>query len=263
MIKLTLKNKFSIVVGGAGHIGQKICKTLLELESNLLIIDNNKIKLKKLSNSLTKKYKSKIHTLHVDLNVDDNIELIVKFIKSNYSHIDVVINAIAMVGTNNIDGWNVPFRNQSKIAWEKAIQTNLTSIFFFIQKISSYFKKTKQTSIINISSIYGSKAPKLDIYKGTDINNPAAYSISKAGINYMTKWLAVNLAPNVRVNTISPGGIYRGQSKKFVKQYSEKTLMNRMGIEDDLVGSIIYLSTDMSSYVTGQNIIIDGGWSIK
>ena len=124
-------------------------------------------------------------------------------------------------------------------------------------------KKAKDSSIINISSIYGTNAPDQKIYKNTNINNPAAYSVSKAGLTYMTKWLASSLAPNIRVNSISPGGIKRNQSKVFMKQYISKTLLNRMATEEDIVGAIIFLATNMSSYVTGQNIIIDGGFTTK
>ncbi len=263
MNKITLKNKFSIVTGGAGYIGKKVCETLCDLGSNILILDNNKIELSKISRSLKKKYKCKVDTLYVDLTKISDVNDTYKFIRKNYKHIDVLINAIAMVGTSDLKGWNEPFSKQSRSSWDKAIDVNLSSLFFFIQKIKPAFKKNNKASIINISSIYGSEAPKLDMYKGTSINNPAAYSISKAGLNYMTKWLAVHLAPDIRVNTISPGGIARGQSKKFIKQYSEKTLLKRMALEEDIIGSIIFLSTNMSSYITGQNIIIDGGWSIK
>jgi NAD(P)-dependent dehydrogenase (short-subunit alcohol dehydrogenase family) len=263
MNKITLKNKFSIVTGGAGYIGKKVCETLCDLGSDILILDNNKTELNKISRSLKNKYKCKVDTFHVDLTEISDVNNIYNFIRKNYQHIDVLVNAVAMVGTSDLKGWNEPFSKQSRSSWDKAMDINLSSLFFFIQKIKPAFKKNNKSSIINISSIYGSEAPKLEMYKGTDINNPAAYSISKAGLNYMTKWLAVNLAPNIRVNSISPGGIIRGQSKKFIKQYSEKTLLNRMASEEDIIGSIIFLSTSMSSYVTGQNIIVDGGWSIK
>ena len=213
MNKINLNNKFSIVTGGAGYIGKKVSDTLCNLGSNILILDNNKTELKKISQSLKKKYKCKIDTLHVDLTEINDVDNIHKFIKNNYKHIDVLVNAVAMVGTSDLQGWNVPFNRQSKSSWDRAIDINLSSLFFFIQKIETSFKKNKKSSIINISSIYGSEAPKLDMYKETSIHNPAAYSISKAGLNYMTKWLAVHLAPHVRVNSISPGGIIRKQSK--------------------------------------------------
>ena len=94
------------------------------------------------------------------------------------------------------------------------------------------------------------------------MNNPAAYSVSKAGLNHLTKYLASYFAPNVRVNTISPGGMKRNQDKQFVKKYKNKTLLKRMSKEDDLRGALAYLATDLSEYVTGQNLRVDGGWGI-
>ena len=214
MNKITLKNKFSIITGGAGYIGKKVCDTLCDLGSNILILDNNKAELNKISRSLQKKYKCKVDTLHVDLTEINNVNNVYNFIKKNYKHIDVLVNEWPH-HVSDLKGWNEPFSKQSRSSWNKAMDVNLSSLFFFIQKIKPAFKKNNKSSIINISSIYGSEAPKLEMYKGTDINNPAAYSISKAGLNYMTKWLAVNLAPNIRVNSISPGGIVRDQSKKF------------------------------------------------
>ena len=117
-------------------------------------------------------------------------------------------------------------------------------------------------SIVNISSIYGTYAPDYSIYKDTKINNPAAYSVSKAGLTYLSKWLASSLAPKIRINSISPGGIFRNQDKKFVKKYIEKTLLKRMATEDDIAGCVAFLLSSLSSYITGQDIIVDGGWGI-
>ena len=168
-----------------------------------------------------------------------------------------------MVGNPKIRGWNVPFEKQLMPPWKKAMDINLTSIFFIIQALKTLLEKGSTASIINISSIYGTFVPDFDIYKNTNLNNPAAYSISKAGLSYMTKWLAAAMAPKIRVNTISPGGIYRNHNKNFERKYSNKTLLGRMGKEEDIIGPILFLASDMSSYVTGQNIFVDGGWSIK
>ena len=125
------------------------------------------------------------------------------------------------------------------------------------------YKKLKQSgngSIINISSIYGVYSPDWKIYKETNLGNSSAYASAKAGLIQLTKWLSSTLAPNIRVNSISPGGIFRDQPKKFVKAYNNRTSLGRMATEEDLMGIIAYLASDASSYVTGQNIIIDGGW---
>ena len=123
-------------------------------------------------------------------------------------------------------------------------------------------KSQEGASIINIASIYGLYGPDWSLYEGTNMNNPAAYAASKGGLIQLTKWLATTIAPEVRVNAISPGGIFRNQSTIFVKRYEDKTPLGRMASEDDFRGAIAYLATDMSKYVTGQNFSVDGGWGV-
>ncbi|MBT6733840.1 MAG: SDR family oxidoreductase [Gammaproteobacteria bacterium] len=260
---LNLSKKTSIITGGAGHLGMCIADKLSLCGSNLILIDLDEKSLNKAKKKLEKKNRIKVRTFPLDLtNKKERIDCI-KLIKKEYKVIDIMVNSIGMVGTDNMKGWNESFENQCYDAWNKAIDTNLTSIFFLIQGIYKIMKKSKNASIINVSSIYGVNAPDWDLYKGTAINNPAAYSVSKAGLIYMTKWLASTLAPNIRVNAVSPGGIERSQEKYFIKKYNKKTLLNRMATESDVSEPVLFLASNMSSYITGQNLIIDGGWTIK
>jgi NAD(P)-dependent dehydrogenase (short-subunit alcohol dehydrogenase family) len=116
-------------------------------------------------------------------------------------------------------------------------------------------------NIINIASIYGFLAPYWQIYENTKLGNPAAYGVTKAGLVQFTRWLSTTLAPEIRANAISPGGIFRDQPANFVERYAERTPVGRMACEDDFRGALAYLSSDLSKYVTGQNVIVDGGWS--
>jgi len=113
-----------------------------------------------------------------------------------------------------------------------------------------------------MASIYGSNAPDYSLYEGTNMANPAAYAASKGGLIQLTRWLSSTIAPDIRVNAVSFGGVFRNQNNKFVKRYIAQTPMNRMATEEDVKGIIAYLSSDLSKYVTGQDFIIDGGWSI-
>ena len=125
-------------------------------------------------------------------------------------------------------------------------------------------KKQNFGSLINMSSIYGKIGPDFSIYSNTDMTMPAAYSAIKGGINNMTRYLASYYGGhNVRVNTVSPGGIYNNQPQSFVKNYSEKVPLKRMGSPKDIVSAVYYLLTDDAAYVTGHNLIVDGGWTIK
>jgi NAD(P)-dependent dehydrogenase (short-subunit alcohol dehydrogenase family) len=115
--------------------------------------------------------------------------------------------------------------------------------------------------VINIGSTYGMVGPDLRLYQDTDMGNPAGYAASKGGIIQITRWLATALAPDVRVNSISPGGVWRDQPENFHKEYISRTPMGRMAVEEDLKGAVAYLASDLSAYVTGHNLVVDGGWT--
>ena len=143
---------------------------------------------------------------------------------------------------------------------KSSLEINLICAFHLSQGLHRNLKNSGKGSIINIASIYGLYSPNFSIYKGTKLGNSSAYASAKAGLIQLTKWLSSSLAPQIRVNSISPGGILRGQPKKFVNAYKKMTLLGRMAKEEDLMGIIAYLASDASKYVTGQNIIVDGGW---
>ena len=144
--------------------------------------------------------------------------------------------------------------------WKSSLEVNLICSFHLSQGLSQNLINSGKGSIINIASIYGVYRPVWSIYEGTKMGNSSAYASAKAGLIQLTKWLSSTLAPKVRVNCISPGGILRKQPKKFIFSYNKKTLLKRMAQEEDLMGIVAYLASDASSYVTGQNILVDGGW---
>ena len=131
-----------------------------------------------------------------------------------------------------------------------------------MQGLTPLLRKSKGANIINIGSTYGTWAPDHSLYEGTSMGNPAAYASSKAGLIQLTKWLSTTLASSIRVNAISPGGVLRSQPQIFVKKYKARTPLKRMAKEDDFRGAIAYLASDLSSYVTGQNLAVDGGWGV-
>jgi len=252
-----------LITGGAGYIGRAIADEFCKNSSNLILIDQNKNNLIKIQKALIKKYQNSIDIYDCDMSDPKKLKDLCVLINSKYKKIDTIVNSIGMVGTDHMIGWNEDFDNQGKDAWQKCLDTNLTSIFFLVQNLHKNMIKSKNPSIINISSIYGVCPPDWDLYEGTEIKNPGAYSVSKAGLIHMTKWLASTLAPRIRVNCVSPGGIRRKQSSAFIKKYESKTLLKRMATEKDIVGPVIFLSSPSASYITGINLIVDGGWTLK
>ena len=176
-------------------------------------------------------------------------------------HLDILINNAAFVGTSDLKGWVTDFENQSVETWQRALEVNLTAAFDLSKGLAPKLKQNGHGSIINIASIYGLNGPDYSLYEGTDMGNPAAYAASKGGLLQLTRWLSTTLAPDVRVNSISPGGVFRNQPEEFVKRYKARTPLGRMASEEDIKGAMVYLASDLSMYMTGQNLVVDGGWT--
>jgi NAD(P)-dependent dehydrogenase (short-subunit alcohol dehydrogenase family) len=185
---------------------------------------------------------------------------LINWIKSDGQGLNILINNAAFVGTSDLKGWAVPFEQQTVETWRRALEVNLTAIFDLCQGLTPLLKEAKGANIINIASIYGIYGPDWSLYEDTSMSNPAAYGASKGGLIQLSRWLATTVAPDIRVNAISPGGVLRNQPEVFVKRYEAKTPLGRMATEDDFRGTVAHLASDLSKYVTGQNFSVDGGW---
>jgi NAD(P)-dependent dehydrogenase (short-subunit alcohol dehydrogenase family) len=256
----SLLGRRAMVTGAAGFLGQVIADVLAELGAELILVDLPNSKLLEVKKKLESKWRVVPEVHFCDLEIlDQRLNLISSFNQS-HSVLDILVNNAALVGTSGLPGWNVELVNQSTESFSRALEVNVIAAFDLSKGFSSALGQTNNGVIINIASIYGTFAPDWNLYKGTNMGNAAAYGVSKAGLIHLTKWLASTLAPSIRVNSISPGGIFRDQPAEFVKRYEEKTLLARMATEDDIRGAVAYLATDMSKYVTGQNLFVDGGW---
>lgn len=256
-----LNGRTSIITGASGHLGVAICETLAELGSDLILVEKPGSDLSKIVSSLGNNFKVNIEEYFCDLESSSDRATLISSILEKHKKLNCLINNAAFVGSSDLSGWNVEFEQQSTETFRRALEVNLTAAFDLSKGFSSALIDSKGV-IINIASTYGLFAPDWNLYEGTKMGNPAAYGASKAGLIQLTRWLASTLAPSVRVNSISPGGIFRDQPQEFVKRYEEKTPLGRMATEDDLKGAVAYLASDMSNYVTGQNLLVDGGWGI-
>ncbi|NBT46675.1 MAG: SDR family oxidoreductase [Actinobacteria bacterium] len=257
-----LKGRRALITGATGELGKVIADTLAELGADLVLIDREGSDLDRLSESLIKRWSVKVEIQICDLEQQvQRIELMAR-LKSGRSRLNILINNAAFVGTSDLQGWSEPFEGQTVETWRRALEVNLTAIFELSQGLTPLLKIEEGANIINIASIYGTYGPDWSLYKGTSMSNPAAYGAAKGGLIQFTRWLSTTVAPTIRVNAISPGGIYRNQPEQFVERYKAKTPLGRMATEDDFRGVVAYLASDMSKYVTGQNIIVDGGWGV-
>jgi NAD(P)-dependent dehydrogenase (short-subunit alcohol dehydrogenase family) len=256
-----LKNRVALITGGGGHIGPVLAEALAELGAHIVLVDINKNPCDVKAKAIRKKYHVKTFSLIADLADEKKVRLIPQQVMREFKRMDILVNCAAMVGTSQVKGWAVPFSEQRSDTWRKALEINLTSIFVLVQSCVSALKKSQHGTIINASSIYGMVGPYMGLYKKTKLGNPAAYGASKGGLLQLTRYLATVLAPEIRVNAITLGGVFRGHPKIFVSRYRERTPLNRMATEEDFKGAVMYLASDLSSYVTGHNLVVDGGWT--
>lgn len=257
---IALKGRTAVITGGAGHIGSAMADALAELGANIVVVDRLFEPCSLVCEKITKNYCVDTLPIAVDLAEEDKIKQIPGKIREKFGCLNILVNCAAFGGASELPGWVVPFEEQSTDTWKKALNVNLTAAFVLTQICAPLLRQSGNASIINISSIYGIQGPDMRLYEGTEMGNPAAYAASKGGLLQLTRWLATVLAPNIRVNAIIPGGVRRQQPKIFQERYIGRTPLKRMAVEEDFKGAVVYLASDMSSYVTGQSIIVDGGF---
>jgi NAD(P)-dependent dehydrogenase (short-subunit alcohol dehydrogenase family) len=256
-----LSGRTALITGAVGGLGKVFADTLGELGANLILVDLPGKPLDIFVKELKQKWSVNVSTFEIDLELEDERKALISKIGKDFDQLNVLINNAAFVGNSNLTGWNTDFENQTVETWRRAFEVNLTAVFELCQGFTPLMKKSVGASIINISSIYGQLGPDWRLYEGTNMGNPAAYGASKGALIQFTRWLSTTLAPSVRANVVCPGGIFRNQPESFVAHYESRTPLGRMGTEDDLKGACGFLASDLSKYVTGQVLTVDGGWS--
>jgi len=254
---MNLSGRKALITGGAGHIGRAAAETLAELGAQVVLMD--------LEIAACKAEAEKIGhgamAFACDLAQEHDSRRTIRTAIEQMDGLDILIHSAGYHGMSKTDGWAVPFEQQTLPAWEQAMRVNLNSAFVMSQEAQAAISSSGHGSIIFISSIYGVVAPDMSLYQGTKMANPAAYNASKGGLLQLMRFLASIMAPRVRVNAISPGGVWRNQPEIFRERYEKRTPLARMAIEEDIKGAVAYLAGDLSTYVTGHNLVVDGGWT--
>jgi NAD(P)-dependent dehydrogenase (short-subunit alcohol dehydrogenase family) len=258
---MNLKGRVVLITGGAGHLGRAMGEGLAELGMSVVVHDINADGATAAAEALSKAHGVETLPLVADLADEKRTRGMIDEVNRRFGRLDVLINDAAFVGTSNLSGWAVPFAEQGMEAWRACLDVNLTAPFVLSQAATPLLAASGHGSIINIVSIYGLLGPDWRLYDGTAMGNPAAYGATKGGLAQLTRWLATTLAPKVRVNAIAAGGVARGQNPSFTDQYVSRTPMQRMATEEDFKGAAAYLASDLSAYVTGQVLAVDGGWT--
>ena len=257
----SLTGRKILVTGAAGHLGRSLCEYLVVDGAIVLAVDVNEEALETLQSEL-KDFSASFFPFTKNLADEAQRTELAEEVATQTESLDGAVFAAAFVGTSVMDGWAVDFADQSVSSWRSAIELNLTAPFHLSQLLQPLLARGKNPSIVNIASVYGSDAPDWSLYEGLPMSNPAAYAVSKGGLIQLTRWLAATLAPAIRVNTVSPGGIARGQDTNFVARYSAKTTLGRMATERDIVGQVAFFLSEAACYVTGQEARVDGGFGL-
>ena len=242
----SVKDKIICVTGSRGLLGTKIINTLQEQGAIAVELD------------IDKNYHND-HYYLMNISNEEEVKETVLKIQKKFGRIDGWINN-AYPRTKD---WGDKFEDVKYESWRQNIDMHLNGYFICCQTVLKIMKKQNSGSLINMSSIYGLVAPDFSIYENTEMTMPVAYSAIKGGINTLTRYLASYFGQyNIRVNSISPGGIINDQPNDFLQKYINKVPSKRMGKESDITSAVVYLMSEESSYINGHNLVIDGGWSI-
>ena len=265
-----LTGKTALISGGAGLLGCEFCKALASTGAHVIIVDIDE----KSIESATKKISDAVPEAHItkeiiDITQTKSIDNGLQNVLKKCNMIDVLVNSAAIdpkFEKGSDISHHTKFTEFPLKQWEESIHVNLTGTFLLTQRVCKIMEKVGVGSIINIGSNYGLVGTDQRIYKKTFTTvqsfKPSVYSVCKAGLIGFTKYLAAYYAgTKIRVNMLTPSGVFNDHDKEFEKKYSARTILRRMSQKNEYAGAIIFLASDASSYMTGGNLVIDGGWT--
>jgi gluconate 5-dehydrogenase len=255
----SLKDKAAIVTGAYGHLGSAISKALAAFDAHVVLVGRNEQRLKEFVNQNQSSFENRFEYFVCDVTHEEDFQKVVEKVVSKHGTIDILVN-------NAYVKQNEEFEALTKEAWNHALEHTLTHYFTCIKAVSPTMLRAKNGSIINIASIYGSLGTDQRIFMPLGKKSPIHYSVAKGGILQLTRYLATLWADKgIRVNAISPGHFPPKRPPErpdYMHELTKRIPMGRIGQPDDLAGAAVFLASDASSYITGQNIVVDGGWSV-
>lgn len=241
-----LKNKIIIISGGSGLLGKPMVKHLKE---NGAIVINAEIDVE--TNPAE-------NSFQCDITKEEAVDNLIQTVLHKYGRIDGLVNN-AYPRTKD---WGVKFEDIALSSWKENVDMQLNSVFMICQKILKQMKLQKSGAIVNIASIYGVVGNDFTLYEGYGGTSPAAYAAIKGGVINFTRYLASYFGKdNIRVNCVSPGGIIDQQNPSFIERYENKSPLRRMGKPEEIAPAVTFLLSDEASFITGHNLMVDGGWT--
>ena len=249
----SLKDKVALVTGGAGAYGKQIVEALAEAGAETFMASRNMENLKRQAGKF-REAGLRITPLQFDQGEEDSIVDLAERIEEIAGGTDILVNnAVFKIKR----GWSIPAED-----FARSMQVNATGLFVMVRTFGERMAARGGGSIINIGSTFGMIGPDYSLWQGLEGRGLPDYFFHKGGLLQLTRFAASRFGPSgVRVNTISPGGLFAGQDPKHVKLYSDRTLLGRMANETDLKGAVVFLASEASAYVTGANLVVDGGYT--
>lgn len=261
--KFSMEGKVALVTGGAGILGRHFCAGLAEAGARVAVVDVDAAA----ATSFAAELGPDAAGFACDIASPESVRACVDQVLARFGAIDILHNNAA-TKSDDVRAFFTPFEDYSPEVWRQVMGVNIDGMFLMAQAVGKHMVARGQGgSIIQTASIYGLVGPDSRIYEGSDylggpINTPAVYSASKAAVVGLTRWLSTYwAAQGIRVNCLVPGGVSSGQNGEFSRRYSERVPMGRMARADEMVPALLYLASDASSYVTGQVLAVDGGWT--
>lgn len=265
--KFNLKGQTAIVTGGAGLLGKQFSKTLAEAHAHVVVADIFYDKAEVVAKELRETGYQAI-AFQVDVTDKNSVEAMVEKAINEFGSLDVLVNSAAMdpkFDSEHSGKHSNSFEDYPVEMFREALDVNLTGMFLCSQAAVKAMLKDKKGSIINICSTYGLVGPDQRLYEREGQPKqykPVFYTVSKAGVLGLTKYLATYyMGTRIRVNALTPGGVYNQHDEIFTERYSARSVLGRMAEQDEMNGACLFLASDASSYMTGANLVVDGGWT--
>ena len=254
-----LSDRVALITGGTGVLGKVFARALAGYGADIVLIDLDQESCASCSTEIANETGRRAIGIRADVSNAEDVSRAVRLAQETFGRIDILVNNAAA----QPPGMFASVEEYSVDVWNRVMAVNLTGQFLMARTVAPTMKSQGKGSIVNISSIYGVVAPDQRLYEGSVFNSPPVYSASKAGVLGLTRYLAAYWASSgIRVNSITPGGVFQEHEDPFLSRYSSRVPMGRMAEQGELRGAVLYLASDAANYVTGHNLIVDGGLTI-
>jgi NAD(P)-dependent dehydrogenase (short-subunit alcohol dehydrogenase family) len=254
-----LEGKVVVITGGAGRLGGAFTDAVVRAGGRVAIADLVDQRTRPAIDALVQRHDKKVLAVRTDITDKYSLDALIERTAGAFGRIDALVNNAYPRNTH----YGRPFDQVEYADFAENVSMHAGGYFLAAQRFIAHFKRQGHGNIVNLSSIYGVVAPRFEVYAGTDMTMPVEYAVIKSGILHLTRYIASWCAGmNIRCNAISPGGIAAGQPQEFLDRYKEHALSKGMLDAHDVTGTLLFLLSDLSSYMNGQNIVVDDGWTL-